>query len=442
MNRIEAARWLDAMPDAVVVVAADGRIVQANERCESLLGWSPGELEGRPLALLVPERFVEHEAEHERYFAAPAVRQMGTGLELRARHRDGREVTVDIALSPLEVDGGNYVVASIRDASAQRAHLEELRLKSIALDHAASGIVITDLRGVILWVNRAAARMTGYEREELIGRTPSLLKSGEHDDAFYRGLWTEIRAGRTWQGAIVNRRKDGSHYHEEQTIAPVRDAEGRVSHYIAVKQDASERVAAEQSLRRAHDDLARYVTEIEALQARLREQAIHDPLTGLFNRRYLDEALAREVARAQRERTPLTIAMIDLDHFKGINDSHGHPAGDRLLVALGRILLVQKRAADFACRFGGEEFVVVLVGAALAGGLARSEEWRRSYAGLAMDAEAGPVGATLSIGVAELCPDELSTAFLARADAALYAAKAAGRDRVVAASLPDVDGES
>ena len=430
MDRMAGTVWLEAIPDAVLIVSTRGLIVQANHRCAELLGWAPRELVGRPVEILVPERFAGHSAWRECFQAAPALRPMGEGRELVARHRDGSEIAVDLVLSPVTVAGTDYVLLSMRDARTQRARLEELRLKSIALDEAASGIVVTDASGVIVWVNRAVARMTGYSPEELVGRSPSLLKSGEHDETFYRELWATIREGRTWQGAIVNRRKDGTHYHEEQTIAPVRSADGAITHYIAVKQDATERIRAELELREAHAELARRLAEIEELQVLLREQAIRDELTGLFNRRYFDETLEREVARAGRERSPLVLAMIDLDHFKRVNDTHGHAVGDRLLAELGRILLVQKRSGDFACRYGGEEFAVVLLDADLEGGIARAEAWRSAFAGFRVPGDGVLVGTTLSAGIAELRPDESAESLLGRADAALYDAKARGRDRV------------
>ena len=433
MERIAGAAWLEAIPDAVLIVSGGGLIVHANHRCEHLLGWPPGELTGRSIEVLVPERFVDHRSSLESFLAAPTVRQMAEGRELVARHRDGGDVAVDIVLSPVTVAGADYVLLALRDARAQRARLEELRLKSIALDEAASGIVITDLDGVILWVNRAVARMTGYEPEELVGRSPRLLKSDAHDGAFYADLWATIRAGRTWQGAIVNRRKDGTLYHEEQTIAPVRDAEGAIGYFIAVKQDATERIRADQALREAHAELARRLAEIEDLQVLLREQAIRDPLTGLFNRRYFDETLAREVARVRRDGDALSLAMIDLDHFKQVNDRYGHGTGDRLLAELGRILLVQKRTGDFACRYGGEEFAVVLLGSDLDGAVQRAEEWRRLFGEFRVAVDEGMVGTTLSAGLAQLGPEESWGALLERADFALYEAKARGRDRVVIA---------
>jgi len=204
-----------------------------------------------------------------------------------------------------------------------------------------------------------------------------------------------------------------------------------IRHFIAIKHDGTERVQAELALREAHAELGQRLVEIEELHGRVREQAIRDELTGLYNRRYFDETLAREVARAGRDRTTLALAMLDLDHFKQVNDRRGHVEGDRILAELGRLLLTQTRSADVACRYGGEEFAVVLLGADREVGVRRAEAWRRRF-----EAErelSGEAGCTLSAGVAQSRPGERSEELLARADAALYQAKAAGRNRVVAA---------
>jgi diguanylate cyclase (GGDEF)-like protein/PAS domain S-box-containing protein len=424
--------WLESLPDAVMVVDGGGLIVHANRRCEDLLGWPPEMLVGREVESLVPARFADHRRLRESYLAAPSARSMGAGLDLVALSRAGEEIAVDIALNPAAIEGSGFVLVTIRDVRAERARLEELRVKSIALDEAASGIVITDSDGVIQWTNRAVSRMTGYLAEELVGRRPNLLKSGAHEEDFYRQLWAEILAGRTWQGAIINRRKDGSFYHEEQTIAPVRDAQGVIRHFIAIKQDGTDRVQAELALREAHAELAQRLVEIEQLHGRLREQAIRDELTGLFNRRYFDETLVREVAHAEREKTTLALAMIDLDHFKPVNDRHGHTVGDRLLAELGRLLLTQTRSGDVACRYGGDEFAVVLLGADLDAGLRRADSWRRSFEALRELPDDGADPCTLSAGVARSRPGESAEQLLARADAALYQAKADGKNRVAA----------
>ena len=146
--------------------------------------------------------------------------------------------------------------------SRERAE-EKLRWQSAALQSAANAIVITDRQGVIQWVNRAFERLTGYSVAEVAGQTPRLLKSGRHEPGFYKEMWETILAGRVWQGELVNRRKDGSSYHEEMTVTPVRDGRGEITHFIAVKQDVSERKRAEEALRQARDELARANADLE-----------------------------------------------------------------------------------------------------------------------------------------------------------------------------------
>ncbi len=433
---ISEGTWLDALPDAVLVVDGSGAILFASGRCEPLLGWTSGELVGKPIDALVPARFDAHRALRSAFMATPTLRAMGAGLEIGILHRSGEEIPVDIALNPVVVEGVPYVVASVRDTRAQRNLAHRLRIQSAAVDAAASGIVITNRNGVIVSVNPAACRMTGYAADELIGHRPSLLKSNEHDASFYADLWRTVLSGQTWNGSIINKRKDGTLYHEEQTIAPVRDGSGEITHFIAVKQDVTERVLADQALRTTRDELTRRVVEVEALHARLRDQATRDPLTGLLNRRYLDETLPRELASARRSGSVLTLAVLDIDHFKRVNDQHGHAVGDLVLVELGRLLGGRSRTSDVACRYGGEEFVVVLRGARLSDGVRRADEWRKGFAASKVSAGEEEVRTTLSAGVAEWQPGETADELFVRADAALYAAKRAGRNRTVAAEPP------
>ncbi len=425
--------WLDAAPDATLVVDAAGTIVFASHRCTQLLGWLPEELVGRQVELLVPARVTGHKTLRDRYAAAGSARPMGAGLDLVAVHKNGAEIPVDIALNPVSLDGVPHVVAAVRDARAQREVLQRLRVQSIALDAAASGVVITTRDGIITWVNPAVCHMSGYAAHELLGQRPSVLKSGEHDPAFYAALWATVTAGKTWRGSIINRTKSGALYHEEQTISPVRDVRGDITHFIAIKQDVTARVLAETQLRAARDELAQRVAQVEGLHAQLREAAIRDVLTGLFNRRYLDETLPRELANARRDGGAVTLAVLDVDHFKRINDTHGHAVGDRMLEALGHILSTRSRSGDVACRYGGEEFVVVLLGASLDNSLRRANDWRETFASVAIAAPDGVAQTTCSVGVAAWEVGETAEQLFARADAALYQAKHSGRDRVVAA---------
>jgi diguanylate cyclase (GGDEF)-like protein/PAS domain S-box-containing protein len=326
---------------------------------------------------------------------------MGLGLELAARHADGTELPVDIALTPLTVDGQRWAAATIRDMRGRAGTPETLRVQATALRSAANGIVITDRRGVIIWVNPAACSITGYAADELVGSHTRLLKSGRHDPGFYEELWKTVNRGESWSGTILNRRRDGTIYHEEQTIAPVVSDVGAVTHFIAIKQDISARRLAEQQLAEAHESLAAHAAEIESLNRRLREQAIRDPLTNLYNRRYLEEAIGRDVARVVRTGEPLAIAAFDLDHFKNVNDLHGHAFGDLVLKTFAQVLRQHARATDLVCRIGGEEFLVVLPGASLAVALERAERYRAGFAAAITSNEAGAsMRHTVSIGIA------------------------------------------
>jgi diguanylate cyclase (GGDEF)-like protein len=171
--------------------------------------------------------------------------------------------------------------------------------------------------------------------------------------------------------------------------------------------------------------------EIEHLQAILKEQANVDPLTGLFNRRYLQATLEREWARCQREQQPLCVMLIDIDHFKRVNDTHGHGVGDEVLAALGRLLSGGVRTEDLACRYGGEEFLVLLPKMPLDLAVERAQSLRQAFAELDISVEGVRVPLSLSVGVA-VAPDHAQTpADLVRhADEALYRAKAEGRNRV------------
>ncbi|MFB0826280.1 histidine kinase N-terminal 7TM domain-containing protein [Chromobacterium violaceum] len=197
---------------------------------------------------------------------------------------------------------------------------------------------------------------------------------------------------------------------------------------MLVMRDITLRRQAEDALREANLQLTDRLAQIEALQAALREQTLRDPLTHLFNRRYLDETFERERERAEREGKPIAVAMLDLDDFKRINDRHGHQIGDRVLQALAGLLRQRSRAADIVCRLGGEEFMVVLPGSDAEQAQHRVEEWRRAFHQMEHAGE-HPFRASFSCGIAALpgngrVLDELYR----RADQALYQAKAAGKN--------------
>jgi diguanylate cyclase (GGDEF)-like protein len=207
---------------------------------------------------------------------------------------------------------------------------------------------------------------------------------------------------------------------------------------LAVFVDRTEQKRTERELQEANRQLQAQLAATEALQVVMREQAIRDSLTGLYNRRYLEETLEREVARAVRAKQPISIVMVDIDHFKQLNDVYGHQAGDRVLRALGDVLQAHSRRDDIACRFGGEEFVVMLAGTPLDVAVKRAEEWRYVFQETEVPYSPRSLHATLSAGIAAFpVHGKSGVALLQRADQALYQAKAEGRNRVSVLNVSD-----
>ena len=200
------------------------------------------------------------------------------------------------------------------------------------------------------------------------------------------------------------------------------DAYGRAATLVEVRR----------KLRHSEQTLQQRLLEIEDLQAQLREQANRDPLTGLYNRRYLDETLGRELAQARRSGNNLSLLLLDIDHFKRINDNFGHPAGDAVLHHSGTLLQALSRQSDLVCRYGGEEFLLLLPGTGPAGAREQAEKIRRSMESRPVAFEDRWIDVRASIGVATVNPDiDTPETLIGRADRALYAAKKAGRNQVM-----------
>jgi PAS domain S-box-containing protein len=244
----EVRLLLEHSPDPVVVLAQDGTVVSLNRAAEDVLGASRDRLIGGKI-----QRLSGWSSGAEDVIARVlGVTQTGQPIESTAvdfTRRDGRRVVLDVRALPLEIDGERRVVTVSRDMTARENAERVMRLQAAALDAAANGVVIANRQGTIEWVNPAFTRLTGYTAEEAVGQNPRFLKSGRQDAGFYRDLWQTIVAGRTWRGELTNRRRDGTLYPEEMQITPVRDRSGAISHFIAIKEDVSERNAALASLR-------------------------------------------------------------------------------------------------------------------------------------------------------------------------------------------------
>ncbi len=256
--------------------------------------------------------------------------------------------------------------------------------------------------GTILveYANRHFAAMLGISTETLYQK-PDLAFCHIHPEereSFTRHIRAAMREKRPfrWEGRILA--ADETHWIRIAAF-PVQSEGGDVL-WSGVQIDITEQKRIEDALREANALLANRLMKIEKLQAQLREHAVRDYLTGLFNRRYLDETMERELARARRENRKLCVVMIDIDRFKGINDIYGHQAGDDVLISLGKLLMAHSRSSDIACRYGGDEFVVVMLNASLKAARNRAEEWRLAFAGQQFAANRERFSTTLSMGVA------------------------------------------
>ncbi len=215
-----------------------------------------------------------------------------------------------------------------------------MRLHRAAVEKTANAIMITDHFGMIEWVNDAFSKQTLFRPDEVIGKKPTILNSNTDESISQMDkMWAAIRAGEVWTGEIVNRKKDGSFISVYQTITPLRDDLGEISHYVSVSEDVTERKESEK---------------------RIAFMATHDELTELPNRSLLNDRLQHAIAHAKRKKSKMAVIFLDLDHFKFINDSLGHQVGDELLKILATRLTSVLREEDTVARFGGDEFVIVL----------------------------------------------------------------------------------
>ena len=243
--------------DALVNANSDGIIVAWNPGAERIFGYSSGEIVGQPLERLVPPRYqAAHPAYVKRALSSDGSQMVGRLIELTALHRDGSEFDIDLSLTRWAVADGIYFTATMRDISQRKKTEQRLRLLSEAVRQSPEAIVITDTQARIEFVNEAFVARTGYSRDEAIGQNPSVLNSGKTPPGTFTEMWATLARGESWKGEFFNQRKDGSAFVELANVAPIRQADGSISHYVAVKEDVTEK-------RRLAEELDNYRFHLE-----------------------------------------------------------------------------------------------------------------------------------------------------------------------------------
>lgn len=394
--------------DIIYTHDLQGNFTSINAAGLKLYGYRAEEMAGVNLRQVVDPTHLA--ATYARIHEKVTTSRRSEPYELLTRARDGRPVWVEVNSRLMHDNGRPVGVQSIaRDITERKQAETQLRLQAAALESATHAILITDCAGTITWVNPAFTRLTGYSAADALGQNTRLLKSGEQDAPFYENLWQTILAGQVWHGELVNQRKDGSRYIEEQTITPVVNELGEITHFISIQQDITERKHSEQQLS--------YL-------------ASHDPLTGLPNRNALEADLERVVVRARRGQAS-ALLFLDLDNFKLVNDTMGHTAGDQVLVTLTQVLAHHLREGDLLARLGGDEFAVLLEGTDLAYARLIAERMLEAVDAHHFTLEGRSFDLGLSIGLVPIDGQQSAPGLLAQAEIAMYTAKEQGRNRAV-----------
>ncbi|MCW2586868.1 MAG: hypothetical protein JWN55_2384 [Frankiales bacterium] len=405
-NRFQAA-LLEAVGQAVIASQPTGEILYWNRQAEAMYGWAAGEVLGRNIVDVTPA--VQSVEQAEELMRALGEGQSWTG-DFLVRRRDGSTFAALVTDTPvLDHEGRVTAIIGVSTDITERLQADDaMRRLSAIVASSGDAIVGKDLDGTIVSWNRAAEQLYGYPEDEVIGRGVSMLAPPDRRDELAAVL-SDVRAGRTVTRLETQRRhRTGALIDVALTVSPVRDAYGSVIGISAIARD---------------------ISDLCEMQRALEHQALHDALTGLPNRRFIDQRLQQAAETSRRHDAPLAIVLLDLDNFKNINDAAGHQTGDAVLVEVAQRLRETIRPGDTVARFGGDEFVVLCERADEAAALRVADRVLEALAEpIEVDDRSIYVGASVGIAVS---PPVEAEELLRFADAAMYDAKARGRARAV-----------
>ncbi len=400
---------LDSATMGVWMLGADGRIRFVNRFFCNALGVAEAALVGAErYEDALPSDVSASFTRSDRQCYAQEKPHVST---LWLRLKDGREHLLEFTRIKLFSREGNLVglMGLAADITEHRRTEDRLRLIFKVFENMQEGVSINDENGNVLHVNAAFSRITGYSREELVGKNLRILQSGHQSPAFYESMWQAVASAGHWSGELWNLRKSGELYAEWLSISAIRNEDGEIANYVGISSD---------------------ITVFKQHEKQLERIAHYDTLTGLPNRTLLGDRLKQAISQANRERNMLAICYLDLDGFKLVNDTMGHAVGDEVLINIAQRIQQTIRGGDTVARMGGDEFVVLLLG------LERGDECSMALERL-LSVISGPIyvggkdfvmGASIGVSIYPL-DDEHPDTLLRHADQAMYTAKQSGRNR-------------
>jgi diguanylate cyclase (GGDEF)-like protein/PAS domain S-box-containing protein len=323
-------------PIGLALCDMNGRMVEINQAYAEIIGRTIDEALKCSYWDITPTKYKDKEQEQLQQL-------LDTGhygpYEKEYIHKEGYLVPVRLSGKIIERHGKQYIWSCIEDISDRVCAEKRLQQAAAIFDTTDEGIVITDENNRIIMVNSAFSAITGYSEEEALGQNPRLLRSGKHNDLFYKNLWSHLQSEGNWRGEMWNRSKDGNLIPVWQQISIVRDKHGKTANYISIFSD---------------------ISELKVVEQQLAHLAHHDELTGLPNRLYFKAQVEQSLQSARRNQQQMALLFLDLDGFKQINDNFGHDVGDQLLREIANRLKNCVREEDTVARMGGDEFIIIL----------------------------------------------------------------------------------
>lgn len=343
LANIKFRNLIESSPVPYMLLGQSRQVIFINRAFIDTYGYELAEIQSMNNWWQITSQAKQYSQAFKRYLGRPSTLDKGakaseSPMEIELRTKSGQRKVALLSTSSLQDAFEDEMLLVVYDITARKEAEEQLRFSSRVFNQAQEGIIITDTTGTITDVNPAFCDITGFSREEVIGKGPRILNSGKHSPEFFSKMWQSITEHGYWQGEVWNRRKNGELYAELLTISALLDDDGQSRHYVGLFSD---------------------ITQTKQQQETLELMAHYDVLTKLPNRVLFADRFSQAVAHSKRTETLLAICFLDLDNFKPVNDTYGHEVGDQLLIEVATRLRANVRDEDTISRFGGDEFAIL-----------------------------------------------------------------------------------